>query len=187
VIGTAPIFITPQAFSGNFPRHCVDAALRRWPIKEMIMGMKRAVGALTLLSMLYSGTAFAGATIEEAKALADKAAAHMREVGPEKAFADFNDPKGGYIDRDLFVWVYTTDGKIVCIPGIPVLLGKDAKTLKDVDGKEFGKEVLAIAAKDGDGSLDLRMTNPVTKRIEPKRSYLHKVGNYIVGVGAYNP
>jgi hypothetical protein len=157
--------------------------------EEMIMPMKRALAAFTFLSMLCAGTAFAagGGTIEEAKALADKAAAHMREVGPEKAIADFNDPQAGYIDRDLFVWVYTTDGKIVCIPGIPVLLGKDAKMLKDVDGKEFGKEVLAIAAKDGDGALDLRMTNPVSKRIEPKRSYLHKVGDYIVGVGAYNP
>lgn len=139
--------------------------------------------------MLVSAAAFADdrGTLDEAKAMAEKASAHMMEVGPEKAMADFNDPKGGYQDRDLYVWVYTADGKIVCIPGIPALLNRDATTLKDGDGKEYGKAVLEIARTTGKGWLDLRITNPVTKKIEAKRSYVIKTGDYILGVGAYSP
>jgi signal transduction histidine kinase len=145
-----------------------------------------AAGFATILA-IGAGFAAERATLDEAKALAEKAAADMKAVGPEKAMAEFNDPKGGYQDRDLYVFVYTLDGKIVCIPGIPALLNRDATTLKDVDGKEFGKTVLEIARTTGSGWLDLRMTNPISKKIEPKRSYVIKTGDYIVGVGAYTP
>src|ERR1700687_3323181 len=88
-------------------------------------------------------------TPEEAKALVEKAVAHIKDVGADKAFADFNDPKGGYQDRDLFVFAYAADGKIVCVPGIPALLGRDANALKDVDGKEFGKLIISTANAGG--------------------------------------
>lgn len=51
------------------------------------------------------------ATPDEAKALAEKAAAHFKEVGPAKAIADFNDAAGGYVDRELFVVVYDPEHK----------------------------------------------------------------------------
>jgi hypothetical protein len=38
------------------------------------------------------------ATPEEAKALAEKAAAHLAQVGPQKAIADFMDPAAGFVD-----------------------------------------------------------------------------------------
>jgi cytochrome c len=126
-------------------------------------------------------------TPEQAKTLVEKAVAHVKEVGAEKAFADFNDPKGGYQDRDLFVFVYGLDGKIVCVPGIPALLGRDANALKDVDGKEFGKLIIATAnANAGGGWAEYRMTNPATKKVEPKKTYTIKAGDYVLGVGAYN-
>ena len=125
-------------------------------------------------------------TPADAKVLAEKAAAHLKEVGPEKAFADFINPKGGYQDRDLFVFVYSKEGKIVCVPGIPALVGRDALALKDVDGKPFGKLIID-AANAGGGWAEYRMTNPATKKVEPKKTYAVKAGDYVLGVGAYNP
>ena len=125
------------------------------------------------------------ATPEEAKALAEKAAAHMREVGPEKALADFSNPAGGFMDRELFVVVYGPDHKIVTSAGLPVLLGKDATTLKDVEGHPFGQEILDLAKTKGSGWVDYRMTNPATKKIGQKTSWVIRVGNYVLFVGAY--
>jgi cytochrome c len=127
-------------------------------------------------------------TPDQAKTLVEKAAAHIKNVGAEKAFADFNDPKGAYQDRDLFVFVYGADGKIVCVPGIPALLGRDANALKDVDGKEFGKLIITAAAANAAGGwAEYRMTNPATKKVEPKKTYAIKAGDYVLGSGAYNP
>src|SRR5579883_144095 len=138
------------------------------------------------LSLLLAVSAFAAdrASPDDAKVLAEKAAAHFRDVGAEKAIADFMNPQGGYVDRDLFVVVYSPEGKILS-GMIPALVGKDATTLKDVDGKEFGKEIIAKAKAEKSGWVEYRMTNPATKKIEAKASYLVQVGEYVVFVGAY--
>jgi cytochrome c len=125
------------------------------------------------------------ATPDEAKAMAEKAAVHMKEVGPQKAIADFNDPQAGFIDRELFVVVYEADGKIVSSYGVPLLLGKDATTLKDVEGKEFGKDIIALAKSQGSGWVDYRMTNAVTHKVGMKTSWVVGVGDYVLFVGAF--
>ena len=52
-------------------------------------------------------------TRDDAKRLAEKAATHMKDVGPEKAIADFSDKTAGYIDRDLWVIVFRDDAQII--------------------------------------------------------------------------
>ena len=145
----------------------------------------RAVAA-AVLSLFVSFSAFAAdrASPNDAKVLAEKAAAHFKDVGPDKAIADFNDKQGAYVDRDLFVVTYSPEGKI--LSGlIPALIGMDATTLKDIDGKEFGKEIMAKAKADKTGWVEYHMTNPATKKIETKASYVIQVGDYVVFVGAY--
>jgi cytochrome c len=143
--------------------------------------------SLTLACILTASAARAAdpATPDEAKALAEKAAAHMAAVGPDKAIADFNDANGGFVDRELFVVVYTPDNKIVGSYGVPVLRGKDATTLKDVEGREFGKDIIALAKSQGSGWVDYRMTNPATKKVGLKTSWVIRVGDYILFVGAF--
>jgi hypothetical protein len=122
-------------------------------------------------------------TPEQAQALCDRAVLHMKEVGPETAIKDFNDPKGGYIDHDLFVIVYDPNATIMT--GVPALIGKNARSLTDVTGKEFGKDIIE-AAHNKDGSwVEYHMTNPTTKKVELKTSYIRKFGDYVVFVGAY--
>jgi len=142
--------------------------------------------ATIALSLLLAGSAFAAdrGTPDDAKVLAEKAAAHFKDVGADKAIADFMNPQGGYVDRDLFVVVYDPTGKIMS-GLIPVLIGKNATELKDTDGKEFGKDIMAKAKADKTGWVEYRMTNPSTKKIEAKVSYVVQVGDYVVFVGAY--
>ena len=123
------------------------------------MRFGKFVVALGMASMLVAGSAFAAerGTPDEAKVLVEKAAAHLKAVGAEKAFADFNNPAAGYQDRDLFVFVYSVDGKNpVRSRHLHASVGRDAKALKDVDGKEFGKLIIT-AAVGGGGWAEYRM------------------------------
>lgn len=151
------------------------------------MHRRDACAGLILVALFAARPARAAppATPDEAKALAEKAAAYMQKVGPEKAIADFNDPKGAFIDRELFVVVYSPDHKIVTSAGLPILLGKDATTLKDVEGHAFGQEIIALAKAQGRGWVDYRMTNPMTKKVGLKTSWVIQVGDYVVFVGAF--
>jgi cytochrome c len=141
------------------------------------------IGAVLLIAAIVPSMAQENGTPEQAHALADRALLHMQQAGPEAAIKDFNDPKGGYIDRDLFVIVYDPSGTIMT--GVPALIGKNARSLTDVTGKEFGKEIIE-AAHTKDGSwVEYHMTNPATKKVELKTSYVRRYNDYVVFVGAY--
>jgi Single Cache domain 2 len=142
------------------------------------------VGFAALL-MTRSGQAAEPATPEEAKALAEKAAAHFRDAGPNRAVADFIDPAGGYVDRELFVVVYDPDNRVLGSYGVPALRGKDATLLKDVEGNEFGKAIINVAKSQGSGWVEYRMTNPLTRKVGLKRSWVIGVDNYVLLVGAF--
>ena len=152
------------------------------------MQFTRWAAVAATAAMLLAGSAFAAdrATPDEAKALVEKGAAHLKAVGLDKALVDFADPQGGFMDRDLFIFLYAPDGKILSGSGNPGLIGRNALVLKDVDGKEFGKEIMAAAAAGG-GWAEYRMSNPVTKKAEPKKTYAVKVGDNVVAAGAYVP
>jgi cytochrome c len=131
--------------------------------------------------------AWAQGTPEEARALAERAAAHMRQAGPDQAVADFNNPNGPYADRNLFVVTYNPQHKIVSSLRVPAYLGRDATRFVDEDGKEFGKAIIAMAEQHGAGWVDYRMTNPATMKVELKSSYVIGVDGYVLMVGAYKP
>jgi len=142
--------------------------------------------AAFIAAVLGGATAAERGTPDEAKVLVQKAAAHLVAVGFDKACADFDSATAGYQDRDLFVFIYTVEGKVVCGGAVPALIGRDATKFKDVDGKEFGKDIIA-AGSSGGGWVEYRMTHPVTKKIEAKKTYAIKAGDYVLGSGAYVP
>ncbi len=146
--------------------------------------MKRLLLFVLVAIAMSWTTAFAGdrATPDEAKAMAEKAAAYLKDNGPEKSFAAFRAKDGGFQDRDLYVTVQDNKGNMVCHGTTPALEGKNMLGLKDVDGKAFNVDIQAI--KDT-GWIEFKWINPVTKAVEPKKMYEIRVGDYIVGVGAY--
>jgi hypothetical protein len=122
-------------------------------------------------------------TPEQAQALCERAVQHMRDVGPETAIKDFNDPEAGYIVRDLFVIVYDPEG--IIRTGVPALRGKQARDITDVTGKELGKEIIDTAFNRDGSWVEYYMTNPATKKVELKTSYVRRFEKYVVFVGVY--
>ena len=120
-------------------------------------------------------------TRDEAKAMAEKAAAHYRDVGAA-ALTDFMTPE--WRDRDLYVFAVKNDGTQITNGGNPALVGRNVIDMRDVDGKLTNREMLAV--KDS-GWVEYKWRNPVTNAVEPKATYVIRVSDdTIIAVGAYN-
>lgn len=124
-------------------------------------------------------------TASEAEGMVKKAVAFLKANGKEKGFAEISNPKGKFVDRDLYVFVYDTNGKCVAHGFNQKMVGKDLLEQKDADGKYYVKERVEIAKTKGKGWQDYKFTNPLTKKLESKSAYLEKYEDYVVGCGIY--
>lgn len=126
-----------------------------------------------------------GPSRKEAEAMVKKAVAFIKANGKEKAFAEFNNHKGKFTDRDLYITVYDLNGKCLSHGQNTKMVGKDLIELKDSDGKLFIKERMNTARTAGKGWQDYKYTNPVTKTIEQKSVYFQKYEDVVVAGGIY--
>jgi len=124
-----------------------------------------------------------GATFEQAQALAEKAAVLIKAEG-DKAFPKLVDPNGGFIDGELYVTVLDMQGIVRLHPN-KGLIGVNMIDAKDPDGVMFTQELLKAVANSDTGMTRYKYVNPATKRIEPKKAWVHKVGDYVVLCGVY--
>ena len=148
----------------------------------------RTVGLVVALSGVLALPGFAqAATADEAKALSEKAAAYIKQAGPEKAFADFTRPDGGFVNGELYVFCYDRDGNNLAHGGNPSFVGKNLLHLKDPDGKEPNAMIVETAFGSGGGAgwVDFKWPNPVSKKIEAKSAYVIRTGDAVCGVGYY--
>lgn len=147
--------------------------------------MKKWLVMILVSAILVTWTvsaSYAVGTPEEAKKMVEEAAAYYKANGKDKAIAAFNDPKGKFRKDDLFIFMLDMDGK--CYAHFS-LAGKSLEGLQDSDGKFFVREQIAVAKK-GSGWVDYKFTNPTTKKIQQKTSYILKLDDtYYVGCGAF--
>jgi len=122
---------------------------------------------------------------EQAKALAERAVAHIRAVGRDQAFADFSRPDGGFVDGALYVYCQDVSGVVVAHGGNPLLVGRNMAGVRGPDGRLANVEINQLGFSQGSGWLEFRWPNPATKRIELKAAYVLKVDDHTVGGSGY--
>jgi cytochrome c len=118
--------------------------------------------------------------------MVQKAAALLTKDGKDKAFEAFDDHAGPFADRDLYIFVLDMNGTTVAHATNKALIGKTLLNMKDADGKLFVQELIATATTKGEGWVDYKWSNPVSKKIEAKSSFVKKVGDYVIGCGVYS-
>jgi signal transduction histidine kinase len=153
--------------------------------------MRRLMMVVLAIAGLFGGMTAAAAqsTPDQAKALVEKAAAYLKAEGREKALAAFSDPKGEFVNGDLYLFVMdASDGKLTMLAhGVnKALIGKPQIDVKDAEGKTFNRETVEMLSKADNGWVDYKWPNPATKKIAAKRSYVAKVGGMVIGAGVYN-
>jgi len=152
--------------------------MKRWMAVLLVTGWVLVLG-------LDTGLAADVGTKDEAVAMVKKAIGVLKANGADKAYAEISNPKGQFVDRDLYVVVYDMNGKCLAHGANAKMIGRDLLDNKDVDGKEFVKERVAMMKTQASGWQDYKFRNPTTNQIEPKSMYIERVNDVIVGCGIY--
>lgn len=124
------------------------------------------------------------ATPERAKALAQRAARFLQKEGAAVAFPRFTNRSGGFVAGDLYVFVFDTDGVLHASGGWPSTVGS-AVIRPDARGGGIFTRMRRLALTKGRGWIHYSWYSPCTRSMQPKMSYIIRVGRYIVGVGTY--
>lgn len=125
---------------------------------------------------------------DEARALVDKALAHIKSAGMDTAFGDFSTPGSKpWHDRDLYLFAYDFNGKNVAHGANPKLRNTSLIDLKTADGKFLIREMIEMAKTKGEGWIDYTWPHPQTKALEKKSAYVKRIPGYdgFVGCGVY--
>lgn len=151
--------------------------------------MKKVLAGIALVICVVFGASFMAqaATQDEAKAVAEKAAAYMKANGKDKAIAEFNNPTGQFTKGDLYVIAQDFNGVMLANGGNPKLTGQNHFEVKDPTGKFFVKEMVEVAKTKGGGWVEYSWVNPATKKVQPKRTWVQRVegADLYVGCGIF--
>jgi cytochrome c len=126
------------------------------------------------------------ATKDEAVAMVKKAVAFIKELGPEKAYAEFTKKGGRFHDRDLYITVLDLEGKVLAHGQRPDFVGRGLIDNSDPDGKLFVRERIELARRQPSFWQTYKFMNPATKRVEPKEMYCEVLGEAMVCGGVYS-
>lgn len=124
-------------------------------------------------------------TAKEAEAMVKMGVAHIKANPRDKAMADITDKKGKFVDRELYLTVYTLDGTAMAHGANEKFVGKNMIDLRDADGKEHIRERMEMAKTKATFWQDFKFVNPVTKKMEPKSMYCERASELIVCGGIY--
>ena len=123
------------------------------------------------------------ATPDDAKAMAEKAAALVAAEG-DKAFPKISDPNGAFHQGEVYVTVLDHQG-VVRATLNPKLIGVNMWESVDPDGVKFTQLPWMATEKSETAWIQYKFTNPESKKIEPKKAWVHRVGDYVVFSGVY--
>ena len=143
---------------------------------------------LVLAAALFSSgfaAAGAGATKDEAVSMVKKAVAFIMTEGPAGAYPEISDPRGRFVDRDLYIVVYGLDGMVLAHGADAKRVGTNQLGDKDPDGKAFVKERVELAATHPSFWQSYKFMNPVTQEIAPKEMYCERLDQTVVCGGVY--
>ena len=125
------------------------------------------------------------ASADEAHDLVEQAMAHILQAGRDQAFADFHNPQGCFIDRDLYIFIFDRNGRTSVFGSRPMLVGQPASAVPGLEATSFLERAWA-AADGGGGWIHYDVLSPGTQQVTPKESFILPLGtSEFIGCGAY--
>ncbi len=124
-------------------------------------------------------------TADEAKRMTERAAELVKRVGFDKAYREFHQKPGPYIDRDLYVFVFDREGYYRVMGMDEAKVGTPLSAAPGLDAAQL----LADAwkrAEQGGGWVEYNIINLVTGDVKGKASYVLPLDSQrLIGCGAY--
>lgn len=154
--------------------------------------MKRLRGCFVIFIFLFGiyvpyAMADESATPKEIVQKVHEAVKLIQEKG-EAAFEVIRDPKGPFVWKDSYIFVYRMDGTIVAHPNHK-LENKNFIGVKDIKGNMFAAEFVSIAKSEkGEGWSEYWWPKLEGKEASRKISFIKKVAgtDYFLGAGVYS-
>jgi hypothetical protein len=148
-------------------------------MKRLLMVLVLALIALFVIENAIA----AKSPKDQAKAMVQKAIKFFNANGKEKTLEAITG--GKFLEAELYVFAYNTEGVLIAHPVNKSLIGKNLIDVPDDAGKLFRKEIIQKAKISGSGWVDYKYKNPKTEKIEHKTTYFRKVKDIIICCGIY--
>jgi signal transduction histidine kinase len=147
--------------------------------------MKRILTAPLFLMAMAAAQA-SEPTDKDAIAMVEKGAAFIRQHGKDKFIEKISARDPDFVQGALYVDIRDLQSGIVLAhPVNPTIVGKDLTDVPDASGKKYRREIIELAARKGKGWVDYMYKNPATGKIEPKTTYIQRVGDAVLEAGIY--
>lgn len=142
---------------------------------------------LLLSALLLAGAAGAAEPTEkDAIAMAERGAAYIRAHGKDEMIKRINAKDPDFVQGSLYVDMRDLhSGVVLAHPFNPSIVGKDLTDVPDASGKKYRREIIELGQKAGHGWVDYQYKNPATGKIEPKTTYILRVGEVVLEAGIY--
>jgi methyl-accepting chemotaxis protein len=121
----------------------------------------------------------------EARQLTIDAALHVHNAGLQQAIADFHDPDGAFVDRDLYIFSFNRQGVYTIFGSDPKRVGSTLEKTPGLDAQQVLVDAWA-AADAGGGWVRYDVTSPMSGEVRAKSSYVvAQDGSNLLGCGTY--
>jgi signal transduction histidine kinase len=147
--------------------------------------MKRILTAALIVLAMAAAHA-SEPTEKDAIAMVEKGAAYIKQHGKDRFIEKVASKDPEFIQGALYVDIRDLQSGIVLAhPVNPTIVGKDLTDVPDASGKKYRREIIELAARKGKGWVDYMYKNPTTGKIEPKTTYIQRVGDAVLEAGIY--
>lgn len=150
--------------------------------------LKTSLAGVMLFAVSSLTNAAEHSTPREARAMFDQAVKYLQANGPEKSWTAFNNRKGPFVKKDLYVYVIDRKGTYIANGAAPDnLVGLNVLDSVDAAGTPLFRQMIAMTDKQQEAHIRYVWLNRKLNHVEPKVAFLHREGDYILGVGYYAP
>ena len=151
------------------------------------MSTLRILMMLALLAVVPLNSAFADPpTQDQVVATVKNAIAFYKANGRAKALVELNNKDGQFAKGEDYVDVHDLKGVCVAHPTSPEVVGTNRLEQKDLNGKAWIKDIIDATKKgDTSGWISYVRKNPVSGRMQDKRSYWELYDGLIFKAGLY--
>lgn len=153
-------------------------------MKKFTISLLLTIG---VMFVLQTKTFAAEADKEIAVALVQKVAVLIKEKGKDEVFEMINNKNSNLVDGDKYIFVNNFENVCVAHGANARLTGRDFSKLKDANGVFFIAEMGKVAQEKNSGWVNYRWSNPKTKKVQNKATYVEKVEGeeLYIGCGIY--
>jgi methyl-accepting chemotaxis protein len=124
-------------------------------------------------------------TADEAMHLAERAYDLVQQLGYDQAQNIFHDPNGGFVDRDLYVFVFDREGVYRVMGADKKRVGTSLFDTQGVDAQQLLDDAW-MRCEQGGGWVEYNIINLTTGTVKGKSSYvLPLTDTLLIGCGAY--